>query len=80
MIFDTTQVGFLARFSFELYQWNREMTYFTILQTEVCHTSHGCGLSLGKVLVNLIDAIGDVVVSFVEQVTATKSRQMPCQC
>ena len=47
----------------------------TILQTQVGDTSHRRSLAPGKGLVNLVDAIRNMVVSLVEQITSTEGRQ-----
>lgn len=41
-------------------------THLGILQAEIGHPSLRCSLALGEVLVDLIDAISNVIVCFVE--------------
>ena len=50
----------------------KRRTYFTVLQTQVCHSAHGRSLTLCQVLVNLINALGNVVVCLVEEIASLK--------
>lgn len=40
--------------------------YLVVFQAEISDATHGGRLTLGKILVHLVDALRDVVVSFVE--------------
>lgn len=42
------------------------LAHLTILLTEIGDATHGGRLALGEVLVDLIDALGDVIVCLVE--------------
>jgi len=46
------------------------MTYLTVLQTKVCHTSHWRSLPLREVFINLINTIRDMVVRLVKQLAS----------
>lgn len=46
------------------------MTHLAILQTQVCDSTHRRSLPLGEIFVYLVNAIRDVVVSLVKQVTS----------
>ena len=70
MVLDTSVVRFLEHGQCMVAQRNPCVTYLTVFQTEIRHTSHGRGFPLRQVLIHLIDALRNMVVCLVEQVAS----------
>jgi hypothetical protein len=71
MILDTARVRLLRKErKHEKTEKRRASTsfrpYLIVFQAEISDATHGGCLTLGKILVHLVDALRDVVVSFVE--------------
>lgn len=48
------------------------MTNLAVLQAEIGNTTHRRSFALGKILVDLVDMLGDVVVGLVEELTSAQ--------
>lgn len=79
MVLDTSVVWFLDQLQCLLENHATEKYYLTILQAQVCYTSHWRCFALGKILVHLINTFRDVIVCLVEEIT-TANRQSDILC
>jgi hypothetical protein len=72
VIFDTASIRFLCKGETECMRIHL-YPYLTIFQAQICDASHRSRFPFCQIFVNLIDVVGYVVVSFVEQFTTTRS-------
>lgn len=73
MVFNAARIWFLMTNKLGSAQsHSSSIMHLTVLQTEIGDATHGCSLALRQVFIDLIDAIGDMVVCLVEQFASAR--------
>lgn len=73
MVLDSCSIWLLQADNISVADENAQKTHLAILQTKICNSSHRCSFAFREVLVYLINAIRDMVVGFIEQITSANN-------